>query len=315
MKEIELKVGIPFLIPYNKFISMTEKKEVTAMDKTLYKVEWIRMTRKGLIEREYDLLSKEAQACCVENDEYTLDFDGVFCLVHDEDKDIELPSWWKECVDAYDKVKMEGYHGTYLVASSLFIDEYKTRLTKQITKLSLTMTVDWKKLSKLVKCMPVPVVDHINNIVIDETGGVLSEDMADFKSTKDNATWYIEDKSVTYPNFYSEKVKICLQDIVFHGCKTHDQVAKEEFTYNYETRERKIECKVTPLEGTKIKLHFTTDENDAPFFYLVWNSLMTEDMMDCITSITDASTYRYTQEYEDDKTSGIYFREQERDNI
>lgn len=315
MKEVELEVGIPFLIPYNKFISMTEKKEVTAMDETLYKVEWVRMSRKNLIEREYELLSKEAQACCTENDDYTLDFDGIFCLVHKTDEEIELPEWWQMCIDTYDKLDVKNYYGSYVVASSLFLDEYKTRLTKEIYQLSLTITLDWEKLRKLVKCMPVPVVDHINNIVIDETGGVLDETMKDFASTKENATWYIEDKSVIYPNFYSEKVSLCMQDIVFHGCPLHDQVAKEEFTYSYETRQRKVTCKVTPLEGTKIKLHFTTEKKEDPYFYLVWNGLMNDDMMDCILSITDASTYRYNQYYEDDKTSGIYFREQEGDNI
>lgn len=310
MKQMTKEIGKPFLIPRNKFLDMLEDKEVTAMDKVLYKVEFLVMSRHSIIDREYDLLSKEAQACCVSVDENKWDFDGVYCLVHDTDKDIELPIWWNETVELYEKLDLNDQYGTKLVASSKFLDEYVTRLTKEIWKLALTMTVDWKKLAELKKCVPVPVVAHINTIVKDELG--LDEVDEDVKK---NALWYIEDKSVIYPEFQTDSVKICLQDIVYHGCAIHEQVAQQEFTYIYKTREREIKCTVTPLDGTKVKLHFVTEKKEDPYFYLVWNGHMTEEMMECITMITDASEYRYSTEYEDDKTSGIYIREQEGDNI
>ncbi len=311
MKEIDIKTNDPFLIPRGKFLSLLKEDNVTNMDEELLMLDWIWMKKDNISSIEKSLLSSDAQACCANKGEDLYDFSGVFCLLYKRDEKIVAPSWWEDLKNFYKNSDMKDKYGTYVLYTTKFLDEYTNRYTKEILKMSVIITLDWTKLANVKHCFPIPMVDNINNIVDETLGSDKKNPCYDesFLYHLKHTLFYIEDPFVCYPNFYSSKNDLCLQNIVFHGCENHDQIAKEEFTYNYNGGDRTIYCTVTPLSGTKVKVQFKTEYVNTPGCYMFWNHLMMKDMIRCIDKITVNNKYRY----KNDTTTGLYIRKQEGD--
>lgn len=135
--------------------------------------------------------------------------------------------------------------------------------------------------------------------------GAMDEDEAWFQKTVKNVEAYLVDASIAWHTFGPLQNEPCLQDIVFHGCPTHDQIIQQDFTYSYKINNITIVCEVSKLvsDPTKCTLRFTTLPTSLPItsnsLYIAWNSSVSESMLRCVDYISDASIYRKTSQYRD----------------
>lgn len=312
MKSIsELEAISPFIASATLYDSIVADK----VGNTIANMDWIHLTRKNLIKSEYALLCYEAKQCCSYDEERQVyDMDLYWCVIYENTP--TLPSWWNSIIELLD----EGKYGTTQIQVNVESDAYTKvddgsssstsnpldnlyieRYSNEVEKLDLLITLDWTTLASSQKCFPIPFLGTSSQIAR-RMCGAMEEDELWFQKTVKNVEAYLVDPSIAWHTFGPLQNEPCLQDIVFHGCPTHDQVIQQEFTYSYKINDITIVCEISKLvsDPTKCTIRFTTltlpiDSS----LYIAWNSSVSESILKCVDYISDASTYRKTLSYRD----------------
>ena len=292
----------PFILTVQEFNSISTNNVGDAMAC----MAWLHLTRKGLIEAEHELLSYDVQRCCTyDEDKQTYDMDLYWCSISESDEEPVLPHWWtllKSAMSASSYgVKMirvnaddmtSGASSSSSSSSSLIDSIYNSRYSSEVEKLDFTMTLDWTKIAKMKKCAPIPILGTVTSFAFRMT-----ED-ADIGMEK-YVEAYLSDLTVAYHTFGPLQDEPCLQDIIFHGCPTHDQVIQQDFSYSYKINTITIKCEVKK-DGDLCTLHFTSDVPEDLRCYIGWNESISEEFLSSIESVSDASSYRRKETYDND---------------
>lgn len=301
----QLREISPFIVTPQEFDSISANNIGDAMAC----MAWLHLTRKGLIESEHELLSYDVQRCCTYDEEkQTYDMDLYWCSISESDEEPVVPNWWTVlksaisassygvkmiCVNVDDMTSGASSDSSSSSSSSSSLDSiYKGRYTNEVEKLDFTITLDWTKIAKMKKCAPVPILGTVSSFAFRMT-----ED-ADIGMEK-YVEAYLSDLTVAYHTFGPVQDEPCLQDIIFHGCPTHDQVIQQDFSYSYKVNGITIECEVKK-DGDSCTLHFTSDVPEDLRCYIGWNDSICEEFLSSIESISDASTYRRKETYDND---------------
>lgn len=310
MKSIsELEAISPFIVNVSLYDNIIGNK----VGNTIANMDWIHLTKKNLIKSEYKLLCYEARQCCTYDEEREVyDMDLYWCAIYEDVP--TLPTWWNSIIELLE----EGKYGTTQIQVNIESDAYSKvdgssvpseddklhisnpldnlyieRYSKEVQKLDILIRLDWTILATLQKCFPVPFLGTSKDITR-RMCGAIDEDEAWFKNIMKNVEAYLVDPSIAWHTFGPLQNEPCLQDIVFHGCPTHDQMTQQEFTYSYKINDITIVCKVSKIasDPNKCILIFTTSTKliDSGL-YIAWNNSISEGLLKCIDHISDGSVY------------------------
>lgn len=283
----------PFIITPSEFNTILSSE---MKNDNIICIDWIHVKKDGtaipkdkFIRAEYDMFEKAVQRCCTQEDKFYL-LDGYYCYVYEKDDKPSLPEWWTYWIGELDKEKKKDYYGTSLVSSSFVDNLFHYKYTRKVKEVSLSITIDYVKLSRLKIPFPIPVIRTIEQMTVDQLGSNVHNDT--FKLVRTLIEEYVMDFSVPYPYQVCTENLPTLQDIVFYGCKTHDQVAYQEFSYTYKVCDTHIKASVKKVSETEVLVNFKNITDITEDSYLTWTNQMNKECLDCIAKIQNESTYK-----------------------
>lgn len=293
----------PFIITPAEFNSILSTQPTEG--KIIY-IDWIHVKKDGIaipkdkfIEAEYEMFGKSTQRCCVYKDNFYV-LDGYYCYAYEEGEKPEFPDWWNYWISTLDKDGNSSYHGTKVVlvsssnssgSSGSFIDDlFHYKYTRKVKELSLSVTIDYVKLSRMKIPFPIPAIRTLEQMTADQLGSNVHNDT--FKLVKTLIEQYVMDFSVPYPYQVCTENLPVLQDIVFYGCKTHDQVAYQEFSYTYKVCDIYVKVSVKKVGETEVLVNFKNITDITEDSYLTWTNQMNKECLGCIVNVYNESTYK-----------------------
>lgn len=286
MNAKEIEKNSPFLLNKDKWkrIKELQNKEnsCNCCNNDALTFHAIHLYYKSINKVEYCLLNSNAKDCCYSIGDSLYEFDGYYVFVGNIDK-IDIDDYWKE------KLNDPSISETIKVSEKYFEDDYFEKYTRQLKKLDITYVINYRKLERSSSCIGVPVVSTFKEI-IEDTFGISDDSLISFhinklKSLYDDPLWLI-------PSFTATEIGICLQDIIFHDCKMHDN---EEYHYDYVCHGIKIHSVLTIVSDVICIVRFFSDYIEDEDHYMYLNHKIDSS----IKKIYDNSEYWTTKIEED----------------
>lgn len=303
----------PILIPKKKYLEMlndiiiVEGEQENTLDTLDIMI--LPLYYKSLIEAEIALLSDDAKACVVIEDDGKKAFDGVWIWI--DDGNSELPDWWKDFIKKLDPSKIDSYIKKGHISKEWLDEHYKNTHTCYIEKLDLTyeFTNDdlWK--NKCLQELFAPTVTTFDTLAYYLLG--CSDDLY----TKVRNKKYTEQLYNEHP-YPDEITSYYIQEEISHvptilrilgaTCTKHIAINVSYLYNNYKLfsgyNERDLDpviinCEVTRIiddeDNTSYKLHFTTKDLKPNTYILCYPKTLTNsnDDIDNYITVTNNSTY------------------------
>lgn len=281
----------PYLFPRKVWDNLLKEENKS---EEVINVEYLKFSYKTLTKTEYDLLNGKGKNIAEKISETPelWKLDGVYAFAYELGTEPILPEWWSFWKQEYIESGKKDLFGNIVISKDIFKDnEFGTKYTDEILQLDLKIIFDYNKLTTIQRCLPVPIIKNIDDMVY-ESLGIENPDPYNFDTIKKSLISYMTDPIIIFPNIHINKL-FCLQELLKVGCCIHDNLNEYEYNYCLGRKEDSINVKIVKLPDNKISMHFTSNfDKDANDKYLVWNHVVGYDMSNSIEEIINNSKYK-----------------------